>query len=74
MTKEELIRQLESLKETQEDFISNDDTGEFERDCKALELACKLIEKISTTSYNDLINDFTNGRKCSECGKEKNEG
>lgn len=74
MTKEELIKQLESLKENQKDFIPNDDTGEFERDCKALELACKLIEKISTTSYNDLINYFTNGRECSECGKEMNEG
>ena len=74
MTKEELIKQLESLKENQEAFIPNDDTGVFERDCKALELACKLIEKISTTSYNDLINYFTNGRECSECGKEMNEG
>lgn len=74
MTKEELIKQLKSLRNNQKDFIPNDDTGVFERDCKALELACKLIEKISTASYNDLINYFINSRKCSGCGKEMNEG
>lgn len=58
MTKEELIEQLESLRDNQKDFIPNDDTGEFERDCKALELACELIEKISDTDYNDLIDYF----------------
>ena len=29
MNKEELIKQLESLKENQKDFILNDDTGVF---------------------------------------------
>lgn len=74
MTKEELIKQLESLKENQKDFIPNDDTGEFERYCKALELACFIIGKIDINDYADIIYRFYNKRKCNECGKYIYEG
>lgn len=61
MTKEELIRQLESLMENQQDFIEHDDTGIFQKDVDALHLAITIIKDYDIESSNYL-------RECSECG------
>ena len=62
MNKKDLLEQLESLEENQRDFISHDDTGVFERDCMALQLAYSIIKEID-------LNELNNIRVCSECGK-----
>lgn len=67
MNKKELLEQLKSLEENQRDFISNDDTGVFKRDCKALELAYSIINEID-------LNDLECIRICSDCGKIMNAG
>jgi len=58
MKTNEIIKQLESLKLNQEDFIPGDDTGIFERDVKALEEAIEIIKRYQDTKeyLNDKIN------------------
>lgn len=60
MKTKEIIKQLESLKLNQEDFIPGDDTGVFERDAKALEEAIEIIKRYEETKeyINDKINLF----------------
>ena len=60
MKTNEIIKQLESLKLNQEDFIAGDDTGVFERDVKALEEAIEIIKRYDDTKeyINDKINLF----------------
>ena len=53
MNKKELLEQLESLEENQRDFISHDDTGVFERDCMALQLAYSIIKEIDLNELNN---------------------
>ncbi len=67
MNKQELIEQLKDLRNNQKDFISNDDTGVFERDCEALDLACKILKQID-------FEDLEGFRVCSKCGKLITEG
>lgn len=67
MTKEELIRQLESLMENQQDFIEHDDTGIFQKDVDALHLAITIIKDYDIESSDYL-------RECSECGHLMNQG
>lgn len=67
MTKEELIRQLESLIENQQDFIEHDDTGIFQKDVDALHLAITIIKDYDIESSDYL-------RECSECGHLMNQG
>lgn len=63
MTIETLIEQLESLIDNQKDFIAGDETGVFERDVEALEIAINIIK-----NHEDDL------RVCSDCGKIMNEG
>ncbi len=58
MKTKEIIKQLESLKLNQEDFIPGDDTGIFERDVKALEEAIEIIKRYEETKeyLDDKIN------------------
>lgn len=58
MNVKELINQLKSLKVNQADFVAHDETGIFEKDIIALELAIKIIEE-----------NKDNMRVCSDCGK-----
>lgn len=67
MNKKELLEQLKSLEENQRDFISNDDTGVFERDCRALELAYSIINEID-------LKELESFRICSDCGNIMNAG
>ena len=67
MNKNELLEQLKSLKSNQSDFIKNDDTGIFKKDCEALELAYSIINEID-------LHDLDCIRICSDCGKIMNAG
>ena len=67
MNKEELIKQLESLANNQEDFISHDETGIFRKDVDALNLACTIIKEFDISESNYI-------RECTECGHLMTEG
>ena len=67
MNKKELLEQLKSLKVNQRDFISNDETGVFIRDCMALDLAYSIINEID-------IEDLECFRICSDCENIMNTG
>lgn len=67
MNKKELLEQLKSLEGNQRDFISNDDTGVFRRDCEALEIAYSIISEIDLSELECI-------RICSDCEKIMNAG
>ena len=58
MKTNEIIKQLESLKLNQEDFIAHDDTGIFKKDVKALDEAIKIIK--NQDNLIEYLNDRIN--------------
>ncbi|WP_164968183.1 hypothetical protein [Clostridium tetani] len=53
MNKEQIIEQLESIRENSESFITNDSDQIWEKDVKALNAAIKIIENVDSDKRNE---------------------
>lgn len=69
MNIQEVIKQLESLRESQSYFIKNDSDGVFKNDDIALSIAIEILKERQKDSKAD--NYF---RICSHCGEFMNKG